>query len=101
MRDKKKAVAIDSFPHLSRAEEARAQIKAASQTFHHMAATAHSEGMFFEGQSARLEMLVEGVEDDEIIQIRDSFVEGGVLEYLDIDTLEGLATPTNASGGDA
>lgn len=85
-------IAIHSCPQFSRAEEARLQLQAASQALHQMAADAHAEGMYLEGQSARFEMLTEGLDDEDVVRVRDRFVEEGLLEVTAV---------TNAMGGQA
>lgn len=85
-------VVVETKPHLSRADEARAQLRAASEALHYQAAEAHSEGMYLERQSARLESLAEGLDDDDALRIRDMFVKEGLLE---------IRSSTNAIGGQA
>ena len=62
------------------ADEARLHLEAAASALHTQAADAHAEGMFLEGQSARIEQLAKLLSDEELIRMRDLFVQEGLLE---------------------
>ena len=75
-------------------DEAKLQLMAAAAVLHKQAAEALAQGLYLQGQSARMEMLGEGLDDEDIVNVRDKLVAEGVLQ---IDT----TWTTSAPGGQA
>ena len=69
-------------PALSPADEARLHLRVCAHELHTQAAESHAEGVYFARQSARLDQLAEILSDDEVVKIRDSFVEEGAMEII-------------------
>lgn len=89
---KNKPVQALPAPDLTRADEARLQLRVCSEMLHAQALEAGDEAMYLERQSARVEAIAEGVDDDGAILVRDLFVQEGLLEIL---------PGTNTVGGQA
>lgn len=93
---KQEKIVVYTCPAESVADEARLQLRAAATVLHHQAADAHAQGMSLEGQSIRIEQLAILLNDEEVLKMRNLFVEEGVLE---IETQVGV--DVNSQGGDA
>lgn len=89
-----KTIEVSPCPWESPAEEARAQLRAAARELHVQAADAHAEGMYLEGQSARIEQLAQVLCDEEAVKMRDLFVAEGVM-------VVGAGLDVNSHGGEA
>jgi hypothetical protein len=95
MKKSEEKIVVLECPEVSKSEEARLQLLAASYVLHQRAAEAHAQGMHCEYQSARVETLVNGCDDATLVQVRDILVEEGLLE------IEPSAIEVTSKGGEA
>jgi hypothetical protein len=82
MKKMKCKISVLSSADLDPVEEARLQLLSMAQELHQRAADAHAEGMYYEGQSARVEQLADIATGEQLLNMRDLFVKEGVVEVL-------------------
>lgn len=69
---------------MSKADEARTQLRALALELHERAADAHAEGMALSRRSARIEQLADVCSDEQAVKFRDQLVDEGLLIVLEL-----------------
>ncbi len=87
MTDSKDKIILLACPDVSAVEEAKLHLLAAAHVLHLRAIEANGQALSYENQSAQLNMMVEGCDDAQILEVRDVFVAEGLFEIepADID----------------
>lgn len=81
MKDEK--VVVFPCPEEGRIGEAKLQIAAAVAVLHQRAAEAAAHALYCEGQSVRLDTILTGCADEELVRVRDALLDEGLLEIED------------------